>query len=239
MVKLKLATQKILPTAPKVSALILACVLVSGCAGNPMPIKTSDFSPVLPPMLIEKAVADGSIYSGGINDGLFGDRKAYRVGDIITIILREKTMSEKKASNITSRTSNNNALSVSQIAKFGTPGSLLLPSDTNIEGTNIANTGNGSASQSNTLGGDISATVVRALTNGNLIIRGEKMIKLNDGNEYIQISGMIRSEDVQPDNTVLSKRIANAEISYSGDGDYVDATKAGWGTQLFYKLWPF
>jgi len=105
--------------------------------------------------------------------------------------------------------------------------------------TSIGNTGNGSTSQSNTLGGDISATVVRVLTNGNLIIRGEKMLTLNDGNEYIQISGMIRSEDVQPDNTVLSKRIANAEISYSGDGDYVDATKAGWGTKLFYKVWPF
>jgi len=105
--------------------------------------------------------------------------------------------------------------------------------------SNIDNTGSGEVKQSNTLGGDISATVVRALTNGNLIIRGEKMIALNDGNEYIQISGMIRSEDVQPDNTVLSKRIANAEISYSGDGDYVDATKAGWGTKLFYKIWPF
>jgi len=228
-----------LAQAPNLGAVLLTTALLGACASNPMPVKTSDFSPVLPPVPIEKTVADGSIYSGGINDGLFGDRKAYRVGDIITIMLREKTMSQKSASNVTSRTSNNNALSASQIAKFGTPGALLLPSDTTMASTSIDNTGNGSTSQSNTLGGDISATVVRVLTNGNLIIRGEKMIKLNDGNEYIQISGMIRSEDVQPDNTVLSKRIANAEISYSGDGDYVDATKAGWGTKLFYKVWPF
>jgi len=215
----------------KVGALILTCLLVSACASKPMPVKTSDFSPVLPPVPLEKTVADGSIYSGGINDGLFGDRKAYRVGDIITIILREKTMSEKSASNVTSRVSSNSAIP------------LLLPGDTalaaGLASNSIDNAGNGSTSQSNTLGGDISATVVRALTNGNLIIRGEKMISLNDGNEYIQISGMIRSEDVQPDNTVLSKRIANAEISYSGDGDYVDATRAGWGTKLFYKVWPF
>jgi len=224
---------------PKLGLTLLISILLGACASKPMPIKTSDFSPVLPAVPIAKTVADGSIYSGGINDGLFGDRKAYRVGDIITIMLREKTMSQKSASNVTSRTSNNNALSVSQIAKFGTPGGLLLPSDTTMGNTSIDNSGNGSTSQSNTLGGDISATVVRVLTNGNLIIRGEKMISLNDGNEYIQISGMIRSEDVQPDNTVLSKRIANAEISYSGDGDYVDATKAGWGTKLFYKLWPF
>ena len=227
MAKLKLTHKQ----TPKVGALILTCLLVSACASKPMPVKTSDFSPVLPPVPLEKTVADGSIYSGGINDGLFGDRKAYRVGDIITIILREKTMSQKSASNVTSRVSNNSAMS------------LLFPGDTavaaGLASNSIDNTGNGSTSQSNTLGGDISATVVRALTNGNLIIRGEKMITLNDGNEYIQISGMIRSEDVQPDNTVLSKRIANAEISYSGDGDYVDATKAGWGTKLFYKIWPF
>jgi len=227
MAKLK-STHK---QALKMSTSILTCLLVSACASKPMPVKTTDFSPVLPPVPIEKTVADGSIYSGGINDGLFGDRKAYRVGDIITIILREKTMSQKSATNVTSRVSNNNALP------------LLIPGDAAVASvlgsSNIDNTGNGSTSQSNTLGGDISATVVRALTNGNLIIRGEKMITLNDGNEYIQISGMIRSEDVQPDNTVLSKRIANAEISYSGDGDYVDATKAGWGTRLLYKAWPF
>ena len=227
MAKLTLIHQQ----APKLATLVIASLLVSACGSNAMPVKTSDFSPVLPAAIIEKTVADGSIYSGGINDGLFGDRKAYRVGDIITIILREKTLSQKSASNVTSRKSNNTA-----VAGIGLGDATLA---TALASSNIDNTGSGEVKQSNTLGGDISATVVRALTNGNLIIRGEKMIALNDGNEYIQISGMIRSEDVQPDNTVLSKRIANAEISYSGDGDYVDATKAGWGTKLFYKIWPF
>ena len=217
--------------ASKLGTLVLTCALVSACGSMAMPVKTTDFSPVLPAAIIEKAVADGSIYSGGINDGLFGDRKAYRVGDIITIILREKTLSEKSASNVTSRKANNTA-----VASLGLGDPALATAFTT---SNIDNAGSGAVKQSNTLGGDISATVVRALTNGNLIIRGEKMIALNDGNEFIQISGMIRSEDVQPDNTVLSKRIANAEISYSGDGDYVDATKAGWGTKLFYKIWPF
>ena len=227
MAKLTLIHQQ----APKLATLVIASLLVSACGSNAMPVKTSDFSPVLPAAIIEKTVADGSIYSGGINDGLFGDRKAYRVGDIITIILREKTLSQKSASNVTSRKANNNVVTA------------LMTGDPSLSAamgaSSIDNTGSGEVSQSNTLGGDISATVVRALTNGNLVIRGEKMIALNDGNEYIQISGMIRSEDVQPDNTVLSKRIANAEISYSGDGDYVDATKAGWGTKLFYKIWPF
>jgi flagellar L-ring protein precursor FlgH len=224
-----------LNTHIKVLITLVGAALLSACASKPMPVRTADFSPVLPVQPMVKTVADGSIYSGGANDSLFGDRKAYRVGDIITIMLREKTMAEKSASNVTSRAASNS------MAMTGVTGGLLgdnLPAGATID-NNISNTGNGATSQTNTLGGDISATVVRVLTNGNLIIRGEKMISLNDGNEYIQISGMIRSEDVQPDNTVLSKRIANAEISYSGDGDYVDATKSGWGTKLFYKIWPF
>ena len=224
-----------LNTRTKLLTILASAALLSACASKPMPIRSADFSPVLPAEPIVKTVADGSIYSGGANDSLFGDRKAYRVGDIITIMLREKTMAEKSASNVTSRAASNS------MAMTGVTGGLLgenLPAGATID-NNISNTGNGATSQTNTLGGDISATVVRVLTNGNLIIRGEKMISLNDGNEYIQISGMIRSEDVQPDNTVLSKRIANAEISYSGDGDYVDATKSGWGTKLFYKIWPF
>ena len=105
MAKLMLKRKQV----PKLGLFILLCLLLSACSSAPMPVKTSDFSPVLPPALIAKTVADGSIFSGGINDGLFGDRKAYRVGDIITIILREKTMSQKSASNVTSRVSNNNA----------------------------------------------------------------------------------------------------------------------------------
>jgi len=224
-----------LNTHAKLLAILASAALLSACASKPMPVRTADFSPVLPAEPIVKTVADGSIYSGGANDSLFGDRKAYRVGDIITIMLREKTMAEKSASNVSSRVASNS------MGMTGVTGGLLgnnLPAGATIDNS-LSNTGNGATSQTNTLGGDISATVVRVLTNGNLIIRGEKMISLNDGNEYIQISGMIRSEDVQPDNTVLSKRIANAEISYSGDGDYVDATKSGWGTKLFYKIWPF
>lgn len=223
-----------LNTHTKLLTAVVAVGFLSACASKPMPVRTADFSPVLPQEPIAKTVADGSIYSGGANDSLFGDRKAYRTGDIITIILREKTLAEKSASNVSSRVASN-SMSVGGI----TGGPLGSMSGGPTIDNNISNTGNGATSQSNTLGGDISATVVRVLSNGNLIIRGEKMIHLNDGNEYIQISGMIRSEDVQPDNTVLSKRIANAEITYSGDGDYVDATKSGWGTKLFYKIWPF
>ncbi|MEL0232723.1 MAG: flagellar basal body L-ring protein FlgH, partial [Hyphomicrobiales bacterium] len=89
------------------------------------------------------------------------------------------------------------------------------------------------------LNGSIAATVVQKLSNGNLVIKGENQLELTEGTETIRVSGVIRSEDVSPNNTVLSKRIANSKITYVGTGDLANASKPGWGTRLFHKYWPF
>ena len=81
--------------------------------------------------------------------------------------------------------------------------------------------------------------VVEVLANGNLIIMGEKQLALTEGNEFIRVKGIIRPADIQPDNTVLSQRIANAQISYRGTGELASASRASWGTGLLYKFWPF
>jgi len=214
-------------------------MLLSGCLGNrPMPDRVNDYSPVMPQTLIADKVVDGSIYSGGANDGLFGDRKAYRVGDLITILLREKTNALKEAKGAVSREGSNDALSALQLAKLSTPGGFPLSSDSTL-GSKISNDGSGSSSQSNQLGGDITVSVVNVLPNGNLVVRGEKLITLNHGDEYVQVSGVIRADDIQPDNTILSKRIANAQITYSGEGQMNDATRLAWGNAFFLKFWPF
>ena len=119
-----------LNTRIKLLTILASAALLSACASKPMPIRSADFSPVLPAEPIVKTVADGSIYSGGANDSLFGDRKAYRVGDIITIMLREKTMAEKSASNVTSRAASNS------MAMTGVTGGLLgenLPAGATID----------------------------------------------------------------------------------------------------------
>jgi flagellar L-ring protein precursor FlgH len=214
-------------------------IMLMGCSAHrPMPDRINDFSPVVPQTEIEDRVVDGSIYSGGANDGLFGDRKAYRVGDLITILLREKTNALKEASGVVERTSENNALSALQLDKLATAGGFPLSTDSSL-GSTISNDGSGSASQMNQLGGDITVSVVRVLQNGNLVVRGEKLITLNHGDEYVQVSGVVRPDDIQPDNTILSKRIANAQITYSGEGQMNDATKMAWGNAFFLKFWPF
>ena len=83
------------------------------------------------------------------------------------------------------------------------------------------------------------AMVVEVLGNGNLVIIGEKQLALTEGSEFIQVKGIIRPADIQPDNTILSQRIANAQISYRGSGELASATKPAWLTSLLYNFWPF
>jgi len=207
-----------------------------------MPHRNKDFSPVLPTTMIEEPIPDGSIYTKGVRDGLFGDSKAYRVGDLITIVLQEEMNSIKGVSNNLNRKSTNSFLSALQKAALAGGGAFSFPwmmADDSPSEQELKNESSGSTGHANKLFGQISASVVRVLSNNNLVVRGEKLITLNQGDEYIQISGIIRPEDVLPDNTILSFRVANAQITYSGSGEVHDATRAGWGTSLLYKIWPF
>ncbi len=85
----------------------------------------------------------------------------------------------------------------------------------------------------------MSVSVVEVLANGNLMVRGEKQLALTEGSEVIQVSGIIRPDDVSPNNMVQSRRLANAQIAYRGTGDMANATKPGWGTKALLSIWPF
>jgi flagellar L-ring protein precursor FlgH len=95
------------------------------------------------------------------------------------------------------------------------------------------------ADQKATLKGSLAVTVVEVLANGNLMVRGEKKLGLAEGTEVIQVSGIIRPQDVGPNSTVQSLRLANAQIAYRGNGDVANAAKAGWGTSALHRFWPF
>jgi flagellar L-ring protein precursor FlgH len=100
--------------------------------------------------------------------------------------------------------------------------------------------GSAKASQSNSLKGNISVSVVKVLSNGGLVVRGEKWLMLTNGSEYIRITCIVRSEDVNADNTVSSQKIANARIQYGGTGDFANSTEKGWLTKFFNSKWmPF
>jgi flagellar L-ring protein precursor FlgH len=213
-------------------------VLFQGCATEPvdMVLKPSpDFQPVYPLAKDVVKVPTGGIYSNRQSDAWFGRGRNYQVGDVITVLLDENTKSL--------RTQN---AAVSREGKTTLPSGLNTqlgknPFLTGIDLTSnkASSTGTGTADQLATLTGSVAVTVVEILANGNLMVRGEKKLGLAEGTEVIQVSGVIRPEDVGPNSTVQSRRLANAQIAYRGSGDLANATRAGWGTTLLHKFWPF
>ncbi len=210
-------------------------VLLGACASSPRSREDASYAPTLPgEAYAEVAPADGAIFHANQNMELFPDPRAHRAGDILTIVLVENTQASKKASTKTSKTSKTD-LSAPTIAGVGAtfngkPLSFGLGGDRGF-------TGAGESSQSNSLSGDITVTVAQRLGNGNLIIRGEKLLTINQGQEIVRISGIVRPQDIATDNTVSSTRVANANISYTGRGSLADANEQGWLARLFNSKW--
>jgi flagellar L-ring protein precursor FlgH len=218
----------------------LLALLLLGC--DTLPRRDPDFAPVQPADLRPPQQTNGAIYQAGYDMRLFEDIKSHRVGDILTVTLSEATQSKKQADASASKDSTSTTTG-SIPSLFGIAGQALLGSNAGVSGSydfTRANTGKGTMDQSNSLTGGISVTVVEVLPNGNMRIRGEKRVTLNDGNEYIRLSGIVRPIDVSVSNTIPSTLVADATIMYTGDGNMADTSKAGWLTRIFNSPWfPF
>ena len=228
----------------------MVALALGGCVSNP-PRQDADYSPVDPVIMQTPPQRTGAIYQAGHEILLFEDRKARRVGDLITILLSENTRATKKSSTTTSK---DNAIKVDNPTLFGNTMQLEQNRNANFDlpfanktfnlGMDLSSkkefTGEADSNQSNTLTGTITVSVVRVLPNGNLVVRGEKWLRLNEGEEYVRISGIVRADDVSPDNKVSSTQVANARITYAGDGSVADSSSQGWLTRFFNStLMPF
>jgi flagellar L-ring protein precursor FlgH len=214
--------------------LTAAITSLSGCASNSAKEERADYAPTYPVAAQMPQDNSGSIYKAGFGVRLFEDSKAHRIGDLLTVTLLEKTQAQKSASTSTAKDQN---IGFNAPTLFGGQPVNSLSASVGM-GSDF--TGDGASSQSNSLSGSITVFVSQVLPNGNLVVRGEKKLTLNQGDEYIRITGIVRPMDVNPDNTVPSTKVANAEIIYSGDGAISDANSMGWLARFFNgKLWPF
>lgn len=219
-------------------AALVACALLAACASTPSePTRAESPAAVRPVPPEPVAQATGGIYNGRQSDHWFGRGRSYQVGDVITVLLNESTQAARQQSANVSREASNEALPTGLSTKIGSLATAL--GGINLNGGNVASAGTGTADQRATLTGSIAATVVEVLPNGNLVVRGEKQLTLSEGSEVIQVSGVIRPEDVSRNNMVQSRRLANAQISYKGSGDLANASRPGWGTSLLMRFWPF
>lgn len=212
---------------------------LSGCSVvPPQPLKhTTGFEPVFPAPVVSTKPSTGGIYVARQSDSWFGRGRNFQVGDVITVLLNESTQAARTQSSDVSRTSENDVVPAGMTNKMNALGGLL--NGTNLLGGSISNKGTGVADQKASLSGSVAVTVVEILANGNLVLRGEKQLALSEGSEVIQVAGIIRPEDIAPNNTVQSRRLAHAQIAYRGTGDLAAATRPGWGTNALMKLWPF
>lgn len=216
----------------------LLVFLLGGCATAPEPKPGNPFyAPVLMPERPPKPATDGSLYSEDSVINLFGDSKASRIGDLITIVLSEQTVSNKSAN-----------VGVGKSSEVSLPSPTILGGAVTLNGRTLESNfaqerdfnGEADAAQSNSLRGNITVTVVDVWPNGTLVVRGEKWMTLNRGSELIRISGLVRPDDVNNDNEVVSTKIANAQITYTGTGELAASQKMGYMSRFFNSgYWPF
>ena len=220
-----------------IAVVLLGC---TACASKPPLEDNSDFAPIRPLEPAANALPTGSILGNNMHMSLFQGQRQWRVGDIITIVLNESTQASRNSSLITERKATNDALSSSWTNSLLSPNGFWgdVRGDIDITKAEIGSEGVGTAAQANALSGVITAMVSEVMPNGNLIVEGRKQLSLTEGAEFIQIRGVVRARDVQPDNTVSSMRMAQAQISYRGSGNVAESTQPGWITQLLFKYWP-
>jgi flagellar L-ring protein FlgH len=211
---------------------VAVVMLLAGCAAAP---QAASFDATWPEEIPEAQAATGSIYQAGRDVALFENSVARRVGDTVTINLQESTAAQKTSSTKTSKSTN--------IDMPGPTlgGGLVTIDGKQILGMGIENSrefdGSGDSQLSNKLQGNITVTVAKRLANGNLLVRGQKQIGINQGREFIRIQGVIRPVDILPDNTIPSYKVADASISYGGQGALADANRPGLLSRFFNSRW--
>jgi len=207
----------------------------------------------MPILQYDETPVTGSIYRDQARSSKFGFLKNFSLGDILTVVLNESTQAQRSNGINTAKEVSNSPLS-QLAAAFGAglPIGRGSSSSTDKEilvkrglkaltftEQNRSDKGVGSSDQAGSLNGALAVIVTRILPNGTLFVEGKKNLLFSEGQEEVYVSGLVMPADVQPDNTVLSSRIAQANISYQGRGDLADVARTSWGTKVFNKYWPF
>ena len=177
--------------------------------------------------------ANGSIFNAGAGyAGLHEGLRARAVGDPLTILLVESTTASKS---VDSKNQKSGGFSLTTPSA----GPFSLNNDALKASNNSSFKGGGNASQTNTFAGTLSVTIAEVRSNGTALVRGEKRMLLSQGSEWIQFSGIVRLADIDMDNTIVSVRVADAHIEYSGKGALQNASKQGWLGRFFNMILPF
>jgi flagellar L-ring protein precursor FlgH len=216
-----------------VGAILIAAIAASpalAARAKPKP----GFGPTLPIAPVAPTIADGAIFQ--VANGytpLYEGTRARAVGDPLTIVLVENITSSKTAA---SKTGRNGGIGLVPPATgplaFAPPTSLSASGTSNFDGK-------GDMTQQSALAGSVSVTIAKLLGNGTAVVVGEKRLTLNQGEDWVQVSGIVRLNDIDENNRISSTQVADARIEYSGNGQVARASREGWLQRFFNMLTPF
>lgn len=218
--------------SPRLALLAAVLVALSACSAPRLRVSPPELTP---PPEFPKPEPTGSIFQPQLGSmALFEDWRPRQVGDVLTVTLNEQVSASKNSSTNTSRSSSSSFSpdllpeAIDKLAEYG----LGISADTEF-------LGRGGSEANNRFTGTITVTVQQVLTNGNLLVSGEKQIAINQGTEYIRFSGVVNPRAIKVDNTVPSNKVASARIEYLGDGYISEAQRMGWLQRALLWIWPF
>jgi flagellar L-ring protein precursor FlgH len=218
------------------SAIVSLCgaALLAGCLATTPP--TAVHQPMTArPASNEAPPHNGAIYQASFARPIFEDRRARYVGDVITINIVEKTAASKQ-SNSSAEKSQDMAVSVPTLMKV--PGKFVQ--GLNVEANSESKfAGKGGAAANNAFTGTITCTVIEVMPNGYLLVSGEKVVAINQGEEFIRFSGVVNPAYISAANVVSSTQVADARIEYKGNGFIDSANTMGWLARFFQSFMPF
>jgi len=224
---LRLVAVTLVPAA--IAALMLAFAPPAHARAKP----PEGFAPVMPQATPGHA-ADGAIFNVSAGyAGLVEGRRARAVGDPLTIVLVESLTTSKSAAGKTQK-----AGAFNVVPPTAGPLSFLNPNALKASGGSSFN-GQGNASQTSSLGGEVSVTIADVRSNGTALVKGEKRLLLSQGQEWVQFSGIVRLGDIDADNRITSTRVADARVEYAGNGSVGRASREGWLSKFFNMISPF
>ena len=224
-------------------AAIAALALLSGCAGTIPALRTVEVHQPLsvrPPIAPAAPATNGAIFQASTAMQvaympLFEDRRARAIGDTLTVNINEKIQASKTAATSADRSGS---------SKFAIP-EIKTPTGHVYQGGAITGTsasefkGNGDSAANNLFTGTITVTVIDMLPNGNMVVAGEKQIGINQGSEFIRLSGVVNPTFIFAGNVVSSTQIADARLEYRGTGYIDEAQTMGWAQRIFQSILPF
>lgn len=221
--------------AARVLVGLAVAAALSGCVAPWRMVEVREPLTAHPIVATIPPAANGAIFQQASYEPLFQDRRARRVGDTLTVQINEKLFASKKAATTATRTGNS-SLSIPEIK--GWPGVSVKGATVKGESNNEFE-GKGASGSDNTFTGTITLTVIEVLPNGNLFVSGEKQIGINQGSEFVRVSGIVNPINILPGNVVTSTLLADARLEYRGTGYVDEAQNMGWLQRLYQVINPF